>query len=298
MPEKQKTTPKKSKAKPATSKPAPAPIDSDLMELPLDKLMDNPFQPRLSMDDVSLAELTESVKSKGILQPVLVKKKTDKDNMYTLIAGHRRVQAARNAKLKTIPARLVSADSKELLELALIENLQRDSLNPIEEAYAYLSLMDEFSYTQEEVAKSVGKGRSTITNTLRLLSLPEAAKQALLGNLIDAGHARALLSLPDLEQQLSALDVILENGLTVRESEALTRSHKQAGSSSKNTKKKSPSTPDPHLRDIERLLQSRCGTKVSLFPLKNNRGKIEIEYYSTSDLERIMYIVGVDRESL
>ncbi len=255
-------------------------------------LEDNPFQPRFGLNQETLAELTASVRARGILQPILVRKKPH-DPGYTVIAGHRRVAAAKAAGLTHLPARLVQAETRELLELALIENLQRDALNPIEEAHAYQSLMEELEYTQEEVAERVGKGRSTITNALRLLSLPEPVQEALADNLIDAGHARALLAMGDARLQLTTLDIILQKGLSVREAENLARTVREETAPRAKAKVKAPVAPDPHLRELERQLRSRLGTKVTILPPHSGKGKIEVEYYNSGDLERILGILGV-----
>lgn len=281
---------------PAPAKPEPpAPISTHLLEIPIAQLDENPFQPRLSLNEETLAELTESIRAHGVLQPILVKRK-DRDPGYLVIAGHRRLAAAKRAGLPSLPARLVQADTRELLELALIENLQRDALNPIEEAHAYRSLMEAMDYTQEQVAHKVGKGRSTIANALRLLALPEPIQDALVENLIDPGHARALLAIPNPADQIATLDLILQEGLSVREAEDLARSRNASSSPSKvpaRKKLKTPTAPDPQIREMERQLRARLGTKVTILPAHGGKGKIEIEYYQDRDLERILAALGV-----
>ena len=246
------------------------------------------------MDEAALAELTDSVRARGVLQPILVCR--NPGGGYIVIAGHRRFAAARRAGLAVIPARLVVAETRELLELALIENLQRESLNPIEEAQAFQELMNNMDYTQEEVAKAVGKGRSTIANALRLLALPEPVRDALIEGLIDSGHARALLSIPDAREQMAALDRILSGGLTVREAEDLVRDKKPKRAGGTTAKSKVPHIPDPHFREMERQLRARFGTKVTILPPRGGKGKVEIEYYADSDLARILAVAGVRNE--
>lgn len=270
----------------------PPPIAPALLEIPIGQLEENPFQPRFSLNEETLAELTESIRSRGVLQPILVRKKDDGPG-YTVIAGHRRLAAARKAGLTAMPARLVQAQTREMLELALIENLQRDALNPIEEAHAYQSLMEEMNYTQEDVAARVGKARATIANALRLLTLPEPVQEALADNLIDAGHARALLAMGDARLQLTTLDIILQKGLSVREAESLAKTVRNETAPKPKAKAKIPVAPDPHLRDMERQLRTRLGTKVTILPPRGGKGKIEIEFYQDQDLERILGILGV-----
>jgi len=239
----------------------------------LESLKPNPFQPRKFMDEKAIEELALSIKEKGILQPILVR---PKDGGFEIIAGERRWRAAQRAGLKKVPVIVKEVSDRELLELALIENLQRQDLNPLEEAEAYKTLIEQYGYTQEEIAQRVGKDRSSVANSLRLLKLPEEVKEALREGKITRGHAMAILSLPSEKEQLQLLREILKGELSVRESESLSR----------RLKKVSPSF-DPELElfleDLRRTLEAPV--KIHY---RKGRGRIEIEFFSLDDLERIV----------
>lgn len=240
-------------------------------------LKPNPFQPRKGVEE-ELEELARSLKEKGLLQPLLVRRKGDG---YEIIAGERRWRAAIRAGLKRVPVMVRDVTDREALELALVENLQRRDLNPLEEAEAYKRLIEEFGYTQEEVARRVGKERSSVANALRLLKLPPEAKQALRDGRITAGHARAILAAPTPEVQSALLKRILTEGLSVREAERV--------ATPKASPKKAPVL-DPDLQILLEELQRILGTRIRL-RLSGKGGRLEVEFYSLEDLERIIAII-------
>ena len=248
-----------------------------IMELELDKIIPNEYQPRKVFDEEKLKELAASIKEQGVIQPVIVHWA---GGGYALIAGERRWRAARLAGLSTIPALVKEATKREVLEMALIENIQREDLNPLETAEAYKRLQDEFKITQEDLAKRVGKERSTITNFLRILGLPKEIKQELARGSLTMGHAKALLSLERVRDQVSAATLIVARGLSVREAEAL-------ASKLKNPPHEKRVRVSHELRSIEDKLKKALGTKVSI-SAKSKGGKIVIEYYSAEDLDRIL----------
>jgi ParB family chromosome partitioning protein len=247
--------------------------EKDKTQLSVDIIDPNPHQPRKEFNDSALAELAASIREHGVLQPLLV---TRENNRYQLVAGERRLRAARIAGLKEVPVIVKSLDELSKLEIAIIENVQREDLNPIEAAVSYKTLIDNFNLTQEEVARKVGKARPTISNTIRLLALPVEIKNALLENKITEGHARTLLNIKDIDKQKRLFDQILNGGITVRQAE---RHKTNLGSRSKESK-------SPDLIAAEKKMSESLGTKVFV---KNNRnkGQIVIDYYSFEDLERI-----------
>jgi ParB family transcriptional regulator, chromosome partitioning protein len=247
----------------------------------IEELTPNRFQPRRDFNDEDQKELVGSVKKSGIIQPIVVRKA---ENGYEIIAGERRWRAAQAAGLKEVPILIRKADDRELAELSLIENIQRESLNPIEEADAYQTLLTRFSLSQEEISTRVGKDRSTIANTLRLLKLPDAAKQALIGKQITAGHARALLALEIPGQQLGALKIIRQRELSVRDTERLVRKLKEA------PKKNKTGPPNPYLADLERELSSQLQAAVQIKAGKRS-GTIEIRYANPDELNRLVRLL-------
>lgn len=249
-----------------------------IMNIELDKIIPNEYQPRKSFDEARLNELAQSIKEQGVIQPIIVH---SAGSGYELIAGERRWRAAKIAGLKTIPAIVKEASKRELLEMALIENIQREDLNPLEAAEAYKRLQDEFKLTQEDLAKRVGKERSTITNFLRLLSLPREVKQELVSGGLSMGHAKAILSLERVRDQVQAASIIVKKGLSVREAEALAARLK-SGVKEKKTKRLSH-----ELKAVEERLKKALGTKVSIAS-RSKGGKIVIEYYSADELDRII----------
>ena len=243
-------------------------------------IRDNSQQPRTNYDDTKLNDLKASIKEKGVLQPILVRKK---DNGFEVIAGERRLRAARALNMNEIPVIVREATDQEALVIALVENIQREELNPIEEAEAYKRLIEEFLYTQETVAQSVGKDRSTVSNLLRLLKLPKDIQKNIYNGNISVGHARALLSLESLSEQSRIVEFILKKGLSVREVEKLVKQETKLN----NVQEKKEKTKANDIVFLEEELQRMLGTKVRIDAQKK-RGKIVIEYYSLDDLERIM----------
>jgi ParB family chromosome partitioning protein len=267
----------------------------ELMEIDIDLIEPNTAQPRNSFDDNKIEELAQSIRANGILQPVLVRRKGGK---YQLIAGERRWRAAQRAGLAKVPAVVRDVADDKLLELALIENIQRDDLNPIEEAFAYKNLIETLGLTQELVAQRVGRDRTYITNYLRLLRLPEDVQQLLVEGQISAGHARALLGVDDADIQRRVARTIIEMFLSVRETE---RSIKRiiAGEGVHSSTRGIPSPKrDANVQAAETKLQRRFGTKVKIIPnAKGAGGKVEIEYYSDADLDRIYQLLMAQQEA-
>lgn len=254
--------------------------DKGRLNLPLDILIENPFQPREKIEPESLRELIDSIKEKGVIQPIAVCKR---DNDYLVIAGARRLKAARLAGLRTIPSTLIEIKSdSELLELALVENLQREDLNPMELALGYQRLTEECNLTQEEVAKKVGKQRPTVTNTLRLLKLPEIIQNGLREGKISAGHAKALTSLEDPDLQIKLFRRTVKEGLNVRKLERLTQKPD-------SLKRKAKAEPEktPYIADLENRLRAQLATKLKISP-RGKGGIIEISYFSEAELERLV----------
>lgn len=256
-------------------------------KIDLNLVRPNKRQPREYFDEKKISQLADSIKEHGIIQPLVLKKDGE---VYTIIAGERRWRAAKSIGLTEVPAVLIDATEKDLLEISLIENIQREDLNPIEEAKAYKRLLDDFNLTQEELAKRVGKSRVAITNCMRLLNLDIRVQDYLIDEVISEGHGRALLSVEDKNLQYKLAQTIIDEDLSVRDIEKLIKdSCKKA---QKNDKKKSEENNDQYVSDIKSKLENYFGTKVLL---KNgrNKGKIEIEYYSNEDLQRIIDILKI-----
>jgi len=258
--------------------------ESRFLELPLESIKPNPYQPRKEFSEGELTELAESIKARGVLQPVLVCEKAVGE--YELIAGERRVRAAKIAGLKTIPAILIEAKNPtEVLALALIENLQREDLNPIEQAESFKTMSESFGLTQDEIARLVGKSRVAITNTMRLLKLPEEVKNLLREGKLTEGHARALLSANDPNLQVHLANLVVKRGLTVERTEIL------ASSIAKERKKsKLKKTKTPELVALEQELTLELGTKV-VVDKRGREGRIIISFYSDEELQRILEIL-------
>ena len=249
----------------------------------VDSIMPNPRQPRTLFNEEELQELAESIKEHGVIQPLIVNESSD--GQYILIAGERRLRAAQMAGLSMVPVINRQADDKELLELALIENIQREDLSPLETAEAYKSLEENFNMTHEEISRKVGKNRASVTNTMRLLKLPGDVQKALLDRKISEGHARVLLSLPTAQAQISAMNHIISHEMNVRQTEEYVRS---LLGEKKQTSKNRGSQLSPEMQEIENTLRQVIGTKVSLRPSKNGGGAISIHYYSAEELESII----------
>ena len=242
----------------------------------------NREQPRKKFDEDALQELSESIKQYGILQPLLV---SDKKDYYEIVAGERRWRAAKMAGLKEVPVVVKEFSTQEIVEISLIENIQREDLNPVEEAMAYKRLIDEFHLKQDEIAERVSKSRTAVTNSMRLLKLDSRVQQMMVDEMISAGHARAILAISDLEQQYNAAMKVFDEKLSVRETEKLVKSILTP------TKKKpvvSNPTEDAIYESLEEKMKGITGTRVFIHRKKNNKGKIEIEYYSRDDLDRII----------
>ncbi len=256
-----------------------------IVEIPLNDIEPNPHQPRADFDPKAVSELAQSIREKGILQPIAVRRF---GAGYQLIAGERRFRAARQAECAVVPAIVMQVRTdQEMMELSLIENIQRENLNPIEEAKAYRMLVEECFLTQEEVAERVGKDRSTIANTLRLLALPPEVLDALQTGQISAGHARTLLGLDNADQQVALCQQIVAQGLSVRRTEALVKALK--GDTARRAAKSTPSK-DPNLLSLEEDLQRYFGTSVNI-NRRGAKGKIEIEFYSNDDLDRVLELL-------
>lgn len=247
--------------------------------IPVEQIKPNPYQPRENFDSQSLEELVASIKEKGIIQPIIVRHAT---SGYELIAGERRWRAAKSLNLKEIPVIVRQAKDEESLELALIENIQRQNLSPIEEAHAYKHLMEQFGFTQEKIAQTVGKARTSVANTLRLLKLPLEIQEMLKQGILSFGHGKVLLELEDVQKQLALSRQIVSNRLSVRELENLVFQHQKA----RKTKPASETRKTPHLQAIEEELRQILGTKVRIAS-GPKRGTLHIEFYSQEDLERI-----------
>lgn len=255
-------------------------VEKTELLLKISQVEPNRNQPRKKFDEDALLELAESIKTYGILQPLLVQKR---DNYYEIIAGERRWRAAKLAGLKEVPIIVKEFTEQEIVEISLIENIQRENLNPIEEAMAYKRLLKEFNLKQDEVAERVSKSRTAVTNSMRLLKLNDRVQQMIIDDMISTGHARALLAIEDEEQQYMLANKIFDEKLSVRETEKLVKALK-------NPKKeeKKPEVENQFVyTNLEEQMKSLIGTKVSVHAKANGKGKIEIEYYSPDDLERI-----------
>lgn len=260
----------------------PTPISTSGYDtLPIEDISRNPRQPRSTMDQEQLEELAASIRKNGILHPLIVTP-AEESGKYTLIAGERRLLAAKMADLDTVPVLVREASEQERLELALIENVQRSDLTPLEAAEAYRQLADDFNLSHEEIAQRLGKSRVSITNTLRLLNLPENVRNALANDEITEGHARAILGLPTPQAQTAVLQAILKNELNVRKTEDLVR--KYLGQRPSTPAKP---TPKPDVSYLEEKLRERLGTRVSLHPRKKG-GTLVIHYYSDEELDALV----------
>ena len=255
------------------------------IEISVDRLSPNPFQPRRSFTEEGLEQLAESIRHHGILQPIVVRPSGDG---YQLIAGERRWRAAQIAGLQRIPAVVRELDDPSMVQVALIENLQREDLNPIEEASAYRRLMDEFNMTQEQLSSTIGRSRPAIANAVRLLNLPTEIQRAVEERKLSEGHARCLLAISDQEDQLKVAAQIIANGLNVRQAEELVRGTTR--DVSRETIRKRTPEDDPDAVRLTQRLGERLGTRVKLSG-SVRKGKLEIEYYSTEDLDRILEII-------
>jgi ParB family chromosome partitioning protein len=258
-----------------------------VLDISIEALRPNPYQPRKTFSPESLEELKKSIIENGILQPIIIRKSLIKG--YEIVAGERRYRAAREAGLKTVPAVVRDFDDKQMMELALLENLQRENLSPIEEAEAYSVIMDKLGYTQEEIADKMGKSRSHVANHLRLLTMPEQLQQLVSSDKVSYGHAKVLLGLKDKVEMLKIAKKVLELGLSVRQLEELIKKEKQ-----KKPANKEKNVPNEHVKHFVQEqtenIREKLGTKV-IINLNNDKGKIEIEFMSLEDLERIIGLI-------
>jgi ParB family chromosome partitioning protein len=244
----------------------------------------NPLQPRTVVEPEALSELAASIREHGLIQPLIVTQQGP--DRYQLIAGERRWQAARMAGLAQVPVIVKEATPQQALEIALVENIQRADLNPLEEAVAFRQLVDEFDLTQEQVAERVGKSRVSVTNTLRLLRLPAAVKQALLDSTIREGHARALLALPTKEAQVAALKTVITRGLSVRQTEELAR---RLVAEPEPPKQVEPVSPE--IQALEEDFRDTLGTKVNLYRGRKGRGRLVIHFFSEEELQALYDVI-------
>jgi ParB family chromosome partitioning protein len=260
--------------------------DRVMVHVALDRIARNPFQPRADFDPVTLDELKRSIQEKGIIQPITVRRV---QSGYQLISGERRVRAARMAGLENIPAYVIRVTTdEEMLELALIENLQREHLNPIEIAISYRRLIEECRYTQEEVSQRIGKDRSTVTNMLRLLKLPDAIQEAVRKGELSGGHARAIAGVEELPAQMALFRKVVARGLSVRELERLIRVRGGASGRKNGTPAKGAMS---SLSSVEDRLRRLLSTRVHVRQSSGGKGEIVVEYYSADDLERLLELL-------
>lgn len=278
---------------PETIKPAPqekTKVVEKIVEKPVEmkvkisKVGPNKEQPRKQFDEDALMELADSIKQFGVIQPIIVQ---EKNGFYEIIAGERRWRAAKLAGLKEVPVIVKDYTDLEIVEISLIENIQRENLNPIEEALAYKRLLQEFDLKQDEVAERVSKSRTAVTNSMRLLKLDERVQQMVIDDMLSTGHARALLGIEDPELQAATAVRVFDEKLSVREVEKLVKQIQ----SGKSEKKKEDKVHDFIYTDLEEKMKMAVGTKVSIKQNAKGKGKIEIEYYSKEDLERIIDLI-------
>lgn len=254
----------------------------------IDEIEPNQLQPRKNFDEDALQELSESIKQFGLIQPIIVK---NKGKYYEIVAGERRWRAARIAGLKEVPVIIKEYSEKESMEIAIVENLQREDLNPIEEAQAYQKLIGEFGLKQDEAAQRVSKSRTAVTNALRLLKLDERVQQMVIDEMISGGHARALLAIEDKEEQYLTAMLIFDNKMSVRETEKLVREHIKKEEEKRVEKKEDFSQMETIYHQLEERMKSVIGSKVAIHSRNYKKGKIEIEYYSNDELERIIDLI-------
>lgn len=255
-----------------------------LLQVPVSAITPNPMQPRTVLDPDALSELAMSIRQHGLIQPLIVSQLGPE--RYQLIAGERRLQAARMAGLPVVPAMVKEVTPQKALELALVENIQRADLNPLEEAAAYRQLVEEFGLTQEQVAERVGKSRVSVTNTLRLLRLPAEVRQSLADGTIREGHARALLALPTVEAQIAALTTVAKKALSVRQTEELVRRLMADPPAPRSERSVSPET-----RALEEEFRETLGTKVNLYRNRRGRGRLVIHFFSEEELQSLYDVI-------
>jgi ParB family transcriptional regulator, chromosome partitioning protein len=280
---------------PAPSAPPAAAVAADpgerVQNVPLNKIRPSALQPRKRFSDESLRELADSIREQGIVQPLIVRQQGD---FFELIAGERRWRASQLLNLPQVPVIVREADDRSVLELALIENLQRENLNPIEEAHGYAQLAEQFQLTQEEISTKVGKSRAVVANALRLLKLPDSVQNLVRDGQISVGHAKVILGLPDEKIQKLAAERVVKKTLNVRQTEGLIAKLQSRGEKGTSAQPKTAAAPmgDPHVEDVEGRLRELFATKVKLNYLQG-KGSLEISFFSNEELERILQILGV-----
>ncbi len=274
---------------PAAAPVVPAESTGGVTSLPMESLVPNPYQPRRVFSQEGLEDLTRSIAEIGVIQPLIVRARSN--DMYEIVAGERRWRAAKMAGIASIPAIVRDLSDSESLEIALIENLQRENLNPLDTAEAYDTLVKKFSYTHEALAKRIGKERSNITNHLRLLNLPDPVKEDLRLDNLTMGHARALLSVEHLPTQLNLSRRVIKRRLSVRELERIVQNFKK-----KQQATREPARKDPELADLEKSLSRHLSTKVSIRKNTNNSGRIEINFHSNEELSRLLELLGFSED--
>jgi ParB family chromosome partitioning protein len=278
-------------AAPQPSVSAP-PVEGNVAFVDISAVSPNPNQPRRDFDPLAMMELTQSIERDGIIQPIIVRRTGDHD--YQIIAGERRWRAAKTAGLTKIPVIARTADDQKVLELAIVENIQREDLNPIELAQAFHRMTVELGLSHDEIGEKTGKDRATITNTIRLLQLPEDLQQLISARKLSPGHARALLKLHDEQTQREMAERCIREGWSVRQAEEYTRPTKGSASSVRGHPKQAPADLDPNVKAAIGEIERKLGTKVRIVEKGRDRGQIEIEYYSTDDLDRIYSLIVTD----
>jgi ParB family transcriptional regulator, chromosome partitioning protein len=264
--------------------------EENVQQISINELRPNPYQPRKFFDEEAIEELKLSILEHGILQPIIVRKSI---KGYEIVVGERRYRAAKEARLETVPAVIRQLSEQQMMELAVLENLQREDLSPIEEGHAYQTLMKKLKLTQEELAKRLGKSRPHIANHVRLLSLPKTVQNYISDGKISMGHGRALLGLKNKDKLPAIVDKIIKEGLNVRQLEQLIQHLNE--NVSRETKKEKPSTKNVFIKEQESFLRERFGTTVHI-KQKKNKGKIEIEFFSEEDLTRILHLFELENE--
>ena len=271
-------------------------LQNNVSEIVISEIIPSPWQPRKIFDEEALNDLVLSVKEHGVLQPLVVRKINDK---YELVAGERRWRAAQLASLKKVPIVLIEVDDKKALEIALVENLQREDLNPIEEAKGYALLKETFNLTQEQVSERVGKGRTTITNALRLLDLSDFIQEKVSLNILSVGHAKVLLKINDLSQQNDIAQNVIRENLSVRALEKIVR---RLGLPPKKKRAEKADIPSEYLKSLTENLQKYLGSSVKIIPSrtltngKKIKGSVQIDYYDNEELDRMLQIIGYEDE--
>jgi ParB family transcriptional regulator, chromosome partitioning protein len=292
----QRSAPATTKAIPAKEVPSPSDssqVIADARTLPIDFIEPNPDQPRHDFDEARIQELAKSILMNGVIQPITVCRKGA--NRFQIVAGERRWRAAKSAGFLEIPVYIREVQPDRLLELALIENIQREDLNPIETAKAYEQLIEQHHFTHEQVAERTGKDRSSVTNFLRLLRLTESVREQLIGGKISMGHARALLGLSDPNLQMEVCERVVARDLSVRETEQMVKRLNEPSHTTLKPENEQPKV-DANTRAALESMAMSLGTKVRIAPRSDKSGRLEIEYYSLEDLQRIYEVIVADRE--